>query len=623
MSEVERQDDSRSRFTLHVWKPIITRALTERRGVGMLVGGGIVVAAIETMLPLMVGRIVDEARRGESAALLWPIATYAAVFVVFAAGVWTFIAGAGRVATRTADRLRRDCFGKLQTLEPAYFDVRPTGWLVSRLTSDCSKVAGILPWVMLDFAWCSAILIGVVTAMFWTNANLALWALAAVPFMALTSAIFQRYLLRAGREARRVSSAMTASYGEMLLGARTTKTLAREEANLAEFQTLSIEMNLWAMRGAILSSVYMPLMSMLAATGAALVLWHGVEWVRSDEKLTLGTLIAFMQFAALFAQPVQELAQRFADILSASSAAERIATLLSTEPAIRDRDASHALPRSAAADGRISELRFEAVDFWYREGVPVLHDFSLAARRGQTIALVGSTGGGKSTIVSLATRFYEPRAGRITIDGVDYRDLPLDWLIERIGIVPQVAHLFAGTVRENIRYGRLDATDAEIEAAARRVRAHAFIEGLEHAYDTGQRQLVALARAVLRDPEILVMDEATSSIDAATERLVQEGVDEILHGGDSGGRISFVVAHRLSTIRRADLIVVIEQGRIAEQGTHRELLARRGRYFALYTNQFAADRERALLHLERREMKDAEEAAQVAAVSSGAASGDE
>ena len=631
MSEVERQDDSRSRFTLHVWKPIITRAMRERRGVGMLVGGGIVVAAIETMLPLMVGRIVDEARRGDSAELTWPIVTYAAVFVVFAAGVWTFISGAGRVATRTADRLRRDCFGKLQTLEPAYFDVRPTGWLVSRLTSDCSKVAGILPWVMLDFAWCSAILIGVVTAMFWTNANLALWALAAVPFMALTSAIFQRFLLRAGREARRVSSAMTASYGEMLLGARTTKTLAREDANLAEFQTLSTEMNLWAMRGAILSSVYMPLMSMLAATGAALVLWHGVEWVRSDEKLTLGTLIAFMQFAALFAQPVQELAQRFADILSASSAAERIATLLSTEPAIRDRDASRASLRSATADGRISELRFEAVDFWYREGVPVLHDFSLAARRGQTIALVGSTGGGKSTIVSLATRFYEPRAGRITIDGVDYRDLPLDWLIERVGIVPQVAHLFAGTVRENIRYGRLEATDVEVEAAARRVRAHAFIEGLESAYDTqvgeggerlstGQRQLVALARAVLRDPEVLVMDEATSSIDAATERLVQEGVDEILHGGDSGGRISFVVAHRLSTIRRADLIVVIEQGRIAEQGTHRELLARRGRYFGLYTNQFAADRERALLHLERREMKDAEEAAQVAAVASGSSS---
>jgi ATP-binding cassette subfamily B protein len=235
--------------------------------------------------------------------------------------------------------------------------------------------------------------------------------------------------------------------------------------------------------------------------------------------------------------------------------------------------------------------------------VPVLDGFSLAARRGQTIALVGSTGGGKTTIVSLATRFYEPRAGRISVDGVDLRDIPLAWLSERIGIVPQVAHLFAGTVRDNIRYGRLEATDAEVERAAERVKAHAFIVGLEKGYDTevgeggerlstGQRQLVALARAVLRDPDILVMDEATSSIDTATERLVQEGVDEVLKG-----RISFVVAHRLSTIRRADVILVIEKGRIAEQGAHAELLARRGRYWELYTNQFAADRERELLHL--------------------------
>lgn len=235
--------------------------------------------------------------------------------------------------------------------------------------------------------------------------------------------------------------------------------------------------------------------------------------------------------------------------------------------------------------------------------MPVLEGFSLTARRGQTIALVGSTGGGKTTIVSLATRFYEPRAGRIALDGVDLRDIPLAWFTERIGIVPQVAHLFAGTVRENIRYGRLDASDAEVESAARRVKAHDFIASLEKGYDTevgeggerlstGQRQLVALARAVLRDPEVLVMDEATSSVDTATERLVQAGVEEVLKG-----RISFVVAHRLSTIRRADTILVIERGRIAEQGPHAELIARRGRYWELYTNQFAADREREVLHL--------------------------
>ena len=604
MSEVHQHDDAKARFSLRVWRPVLERAFRQRAAVAGLVGAGMFVAAIETALPLIVGRIVDEAREGASAELGPVIAAYALVFVFFAGGVWLFIESAGRVSTRTADRLRRDCFAKLQTLEPAYFDVRPTGWLVSRLTSDCSKVSGILPWVLLDFAWCSSIIVGVVTAMFWTNARLALWALAAVPAMALVSAVFQRFLIRAGREARRLASAMTAAYGEMLLGARTTKTLAREEANLAEFQRLSSDMNMWAMRGALLSSVYMPVMAMLAATAGALVLWHGADWVLADEQVSLGTLIAFMQFAALFAQPVQELAQRFADILNASSAAERIATLLATEPAIGDRAGARPPQRREP----VGELRFESVDFWYREGVPVLEGFSLSARRGQTIALVGSTGGGKSTIVSLATRFYEPRAGRITADGVDLRDLPLAWFTDRIGIVPQVAHLFAGTIRENIRYGRLDASDAEVEAAARRVRADEFIAALEKGFDTevgeggerlstGQRQLVALARAVLRDPEILVMDEATSSIDAATERLVQAGVDEVLRGSAGGGRISFVVAHRLSTIRRADVILVIEKGRIAEQGSHAELIALRGRYWELYTNQYAADRAREVLHL--------------------------
>ena len=399
----------------------------------------------------------------------------------------------------------------------------------------------------------------------------------------------------------------------MLLGARTTKTLAREEANLAEFQLLSSEMNLWAMRGAVLSSIYVPIMATLAASAGAILLWRGAGVVLAAEGVTLGTLIAFMQFAALFAQPVQELAQRFADILNASSAAERIASLLATEAAIRDKPIQGASNQGESNQGassfiaptrtQVDELRFEHVDFWYREGVPVLRDFSLVAKRGQTIALVGSTGGGKTTIVSLATRFYEPRAGRIAVDGVDLRDLPLAWFTEQIGMVPQVAHLFSGTVRDNIRYGRLDASDAQIEAAAQRVKAHEFIIALEKQYDTevgeggerlstGQRQLVALARAVLRDPQILVMDEATSSIDTATEQLVQAGVEEILKG-----RIAFVVAHRLSTIRRADLILVIEKGCIAEQGTHRELLAKRGRYWELYTNQFAADRERELLHL--------------------------
>ncbi len=596
MSGVHRVDDSQARFSLSVWQPILKRARASPRAIIGLLAGGIVVAGIETALPLFVARIIDEARKGPDAVLTPTLLAYAGLFVLFAIGVWVFIDAAGKLATNTAHLLRRDCFAKLQELEQAYFDVRPTGWLVSRLTSDCSKVSGLLPWCLLDFAWCTAIVVAVTVTMFVTNARLAIWALAAVPVMAVICVVFQRLLIASGRHARRLSSAMTASYGEMLLGARTTKALAREEANLAEFQELSTSMNFWAMRSAILSSLYVPLMTALAATAGALVLWRGTSDVLAAEGVTLGTLIAFMQFAALYAQPVQELSQRFADILNASSAAERIQSLLATSPTITD------APHVRAPDSaRILELRFDAVDFSYREGIPVLEQFSLTVTRGMTVALVGATGGGKSTIVALATRFYEPVAGRVMIDGVDLRDRPLAWFTERVGLVPQVAHLTAGSVRENIRYGRLDATDAEVERAAQRVRAHAFILALEHGYDTdvgeggerlstGQRQLVALARAVLRDPEILVMDEATSSVDTATEQLVQGGVDEVLRG-----RIALVVAHRLSTIRRADLILVIERGRIAEQGTHKELLAKRGRYFELYTSQFAADRERQIL----------------------------
>ncbi len=608
MADAVVHDDARGRFSLSVWRPVLARALRERAAVAGLVGGGVLVAAIETALPLFVARIVDEARKGEGA-VLWPVVLlYAGVFVVFGAGVWLFIRSAGIVATRTAHALRRDAFARLQALEPAYFDHRPTGWLVSRLTSDCTKVTGMLPWVLLDVAWCGAILSGVVVTMFVLDARLALWALAAVPAMAVASAVFQRLLIRAGRESRRLSSAMTASYGEMLLGARTTKTLVREEENHREFRVLSAEMNAWMMRSAVLSSVYMPLMATLAATAGALVLWKGAGEVLAGDAIveggvTLGTLIAFMQFAALFAQPVQEISQRFADVLNASSAAERLASLLATEPAIGDAPGARA-PGAA----RIGELRFESVDFHYRAGVRVLEGVSFAIARGETVALVGSTGGGKSTIASLATRFYDACGGRVALDGRDIRAVPLGWLAERVGIVPQVAHLFAGTVRENIRYGRLEATDAEIERAARQVKAHAFIEALEKGYDTevgeggerlstGQRQLVALARAVLRDPDILVMDEATSSIDAATERLVQEGVDEVLRADSGSGRISIVIAHRLSTTRNATRILVVEAGRIVEAGPHAELMRRRGRYWSLYTSQVAAERERELLHL--------------------------
>jgi ATP-binding cassette subfamily B protein len=312
-----------------------------------------------------------------------------------------------------------------------------------------------------------------------------------------------------------------------------------------------------------------------------------------------------MQYASLLYLPIQELGRRFTELQAAQAAAERVQGLLDTEPEIRDSEDVAARVREGAAaagengaaidggDGRIREIEFRDVSFQYVEGEPVLDRFSLRVEAGQTVALVGPTGGGKSTIVSLAARFYEPTDGAVLINGVDYRQRSLHWLQSSLGVMLQAPHLFSGTVAENIRYGRLDATDEEVQAASRIVNAHEFIAGLDggygfevgeggHRLSTGQRQLVALARAVLADPQIFIMDEATSSVDTETERLIQAGIEAVLED-----RIAFVIAHRLSTIRSADVILVIEGGHIIEQGDHETLMRQRGRYHALYTGQFA------------------------------------
>jgi ATP-binding cassette subfamily B protein len=366
------------------------------------------------------------------------------------------------------------------------------------------------------------------------------------------------------------------------------------------------------MRNALQSAVYLPLVIVVGSVGVGLALWQGgvlaarANDVGAGAGLSLGSLIAFMQFAVLFSMPIQELARRFTDLQAAQAAAERVQSLLDTEPQIADApevraaiEAQLAHPRPGRAidggDERIETVEFDDVTFAYKGGPPVLEHFDLAVRAGEMIALVGPTGGGKSTIVSLVARFYEPTAGAIRVNGVDYRTRGLHWLQSNLGVVLQTPHLFSGTVRENIRYGQLDATDAEVEAAARLVDAHEFIIGLDGGYDaevgeggarlsTGQRQLVSLARAVLADPQIFIMDEATSSVDTETEKLIQSAVEKVL-----AGRIAFVIAHRLSTIRAADRILVIDGGRIVEDGSHEALIARRGRYFALSSKEFARE----------------------------------
>jgi ATP-binding cassette, subfamily B, bacterial len=599
MNDALRDDDDRPRrFDAATWRRLLRHARPYRPQALWMVILGLVVATADTAIPLVTAALIDEATAGTQADLTPWLASYAVALSAIAFSVWGFIAFGGTISTGVAHDLRRAAFARLQELPFAYFDTRPVGWLVSRLTSDCSKVSNLLPWFLLDLVWGTALLLGISVAMLWLHVGLALVVLAVVPLLVGASLYFQRLMLESSRHIRRENAKITAGFNEAIAGVRTTKTVAREAAALGEFQVLSTAMYRHSMRNALQSAVYLPLVILLGSTGLGLALWYG--GLHIDAGVTLGELVAFMQFATLFSVPVQDLARQFTQLQAAQAAAERVQELLDTEPQIADapsvrRMVSEIAGRGAregeAIDGgdtRIETIELCDVGFWYKAGEPVLHGCSLRVRAGQTIALVGPTGAGKTTIASLVARFYDVCEGEVLINGVDIRRRSLHWLHTNLGVVLQTPHLFAGTIADNIRYGRLEATDADLRRAAALVHADRFIDALPLGWNTevgeggsrlstGQRQLVALARAILADPQVFVLDEATSSIDAETEHAIQAGIEAALRG-----RIAFVIAHRLSTIERADQILVVDGGRIVEAGDHRSLLALGGRYAALH-----------------------------------------
>lgn len=621
MSDYMVDDDTyKGHIDWKLWRRILQHARPYKKQLLGLAGSGIFLAITETIMPAIIGKLIDEAIvNGLNSILIGYIVAYGVITFLMCLGIWFFIVIAGQAATGIAYDLRTAGFTKLQELSFSYYDVRPVGWLVSRLTSDCSKLSSLMPWFALDLCWGTSILVGITLTMFWLNWALALVVLSIVPPLVAISLFFQTKLLASSRLIRKTNSLLTSGYNESIMGVRTTKALVREEENLAEFQVMTNDMYQYSTRNALQSAVYLPLVITLGSIGVGLSLWRGGISVGSasagdvwGSSITLGTLIAFMQYAALFYMPIQELARRFTDLQNAQAAAERVQSLLDTTPEIKDspevaqameiyqQQALQPMSEEMAIDGYdqiIREIEFRNVSFWYKEGEHILEDFNLVVKAGQTVALVGATGGGKSTLVSLVARFYEPKLGEILINGVDYRKRSLHWLQSNLGVVLQSPHLFSGTIRENISYGKLDANEQEIETAAKLANAHQFITDMDNGYNsevgeggsrlsTGQRQLVSLARAILADPQIFIMDEATSSVDTETEKLIQEGVDRVL-----ANRIAFVIAHRLSTIRSADVILAIDGGRIVEQGSHKQLIARKGRYYELYTNQFARQRE--------------------------------
>ncbi len=531
-------------------------------------------------------RIIDEGIvAGNSAQLLALLRTYGLLAVIQALTVFGFIYLAGVLGERVQYDIRRKVFNHLQALSFSYFDKTPVGWIMSRATSDSRRIAELVTWGIVDVTWGALNIVTALIFMFTINWQLTLMVAVILPVMGVITFWFKKRILIEYRQVRKINSELTGAYNESISGVRVVKALVREKENLMEFDEKASTLYNSAYRAAWLSALFLPLVQLVGAFGVGAVIWYGGLQIQVA-GITIGGIQAFLSYLTFMLWPIQDLARVYAEMQQSVASAERVFSLIDAEPDVVDCE------DAITPETLRTEIVFEDVGFHYEKGKDVLQDFNLRVRPGEHIALVGPTGGGKSTIVNLVCRFYEPTNGRITIGGRDYTELTQQGIQSRVGIVLQTPHLFSGTIRDNIRYGRLKATDEEVIAAAKLAHAHEFISALEKGYDeevgeggvllsVGQKQLISLARAVLADPDVLIMDEATSSVDTLTEAHIQQGMEAVM-----AGRTSFVIAHRLSTIKRADRILVIQAGRIAEMGTHTELIRKRGHYYDLYTRQF-------------------------------------
>ncbi len=513
-------------------------------------------------------------------------AAFVGLFISSAAQQYTL----SRTGQQVLATMRNQLFSHLQALHLGYHDNHIIGVTISRVFSDVGVINELLSQGLITLAGDILLLIGIVVVMVSMSPRLALLTFAVMPLMVLATSVYARHAKAAFRATRATNAGVVGDLAEDIAGMRVIQAFARENTSQARFDDANRANRDANVRAMSLSFIFMPVVDLLGTLATAIVLWFGGRTVAQGE-LTLGVIVAFLTYVTRFFQPIRELSQLYTTMQAAMAGGERVLELLDTPPAVADkpeRENSRAI-EMPEIQGKV-ELR--DVNFAYRVDGPVLHDINLTIEAGQTVALVGPTGAGKTSISNLIARFYEITSGAVLIDGIDVRDVAQRSLRAQMGIVPQDPFLFSGTIADNIRFGRPAALDEAVQDAARLANAHDFITRMPDGYATviqeggvnlslGQRQLICIARAVLADPRILIMDEATSSVDTVTEGLIQDALDRLL-----AGRTAIVIAHRLSTIRNADLICVLQDGRIIERGTHEELLTLGGLYRDLYERQF-------------------------------------